>query len=417
VDGAGNIYIAELGNRIRKVNTSGIITTVAGNGTAGYTGDGGPATSASLYYPVGVAVDGAGNIYISDSGNYRIRKVNTSGVITTVAGNGYWGYTGDGGPATAASLWAPKGVAVDGAGNIYISDYFHHSIRKVFADLAAPLTTATAADYSFGNWTSSGTVSVTLSADDGGGSGIVAGYPKYCVDTDNNCTPSTSYSGAFDVTCASRSTCTQYVRFYAMDNFGNTESVKSSVVKQDLQLPTDGTLTARTGSAQTTLNWTGFSDAWSGVTSYKLVYSTSGIPASCLAGTAVYEGPATTYTHTGLTVGMIYSYRVCAIDAAGNMSAGATASAQPVEYPWTIVDGTKESCVTSTEMLHSALYDAEADGYNNNIKIVEGTYKGNFIYSGSEEFDLAIEGGYAPGCATLSSSQAAAAASRWSACA
>jgi hypothetical protein len=86
----------------------------------------------------------------------------------------------------------------------------------------------------------------------------------------------------------------------------------------------------------------------------------------------------------------------------GNISAVATASVQPVEYPWTIVDGTKESCVSSAEMLHSSLYDAEADGYNNIIKIVEGAYKGNFIYSGNENFDLILEGGYAPGCATRS---------------
>ena len=100
-------------NRIRKVATNGIITTVAGNGGYGYAGDGGAATNASLYYPAGVAVDAAGNLYIADSDNNRIRKVDTNGIITTVAGNGGSGYSGDGGAATNASLDYPDGVAVD----------------------------------------------------------------------------------------------------------------------------------------------------------------------------------------------------------------------------------------------------------------------------------------------------------------
>jgi len=132
VDGSGNIYIADYGNsRLRKVNSSGVITTFAGNGTIGYSGDGGAATAAELYYPYGVAVDGSGNLYIADQYNNRIRKVNTSGVITTIAGNGTYGYGGDGGAATAAELGGPTGVAVDGSGNIYIADYGYSRIRKV----------------------------------------------------------------------------------------------------------------------------------------------------------------------------------------------------------------------------------------------------------------------------------------------
>ena len=126
VDSNGNIYIADTyNNRIRKVNsTTGIITTIAGNGTAGYSGDGGPATNAQLNYPYGVAVDSSGNIYIADTDNNRIRKVNsTTGIITTIAGNGNPGYSGDGGPATNAELYDPSGVAVDSNGNIYIADY------------------------------------------------------------------------------------------------------------------------------------------------------------------------------------------------------------------------------------------------------------------------------------------------------
>ena len=132
LDSAGNIYIADYMNqRIRKVDTSGIITTVAGNGTADYSGDGGLATQAQLDWPSGVAVDSAGNIYIADSTSHRIRKVDTSGIITTVAGNGNRGFSGDGGPATDASFYHPWAVAVDSAGNIYIADYYDHRIRKV----------------------------------------------------------------------------------------------------------------------------------------------------------------------------------------------------------------------------------------------------------------------------------------------
>src|ERR1700756_3391342 len=118
VDAIGNLYIADTSNhRVRKVDASGVITTVAGNGTEGFSGDGGPATSATLNTPIGVAVDSAGNLYIADAFNNRIRKVNAAGVITTVAGNGDARFSGDHAAATIASLSAPFGVAVDKAGN------------------------------------------------------------------------------------------------------------------------------------------------------------------------------------------------------------------------------------------------------------------------------------------------------------
>ena len=134
VDAVGNIFIVDQSNhRVRKVNTSGIISTVAGNGTGGYSGDGGAAINASLNYPMGVAVDAVGNIYIADQANYRIRKVGANGNISTVAGNGISGYSGDGGAATSASLNVPEGVAVDAVGNIFIADAGSHIIRKVNA--------------------------------------------------------------------------------------------------------------------------------------------------------------------------------------------------------------------------------------------------------------------------------------------
>jgi sugar lactone lactonase YvrE len=135
VDSSGNLYILDQwNNRIRKVTAAtGIITTVAGNGTSGYSGDGGPATSAKLWWPCGIAVDSSGNIYIADGwSNNRIRKVTVAtGIITTVAGNGGVGYSGDGGPATSAKLGSPQGVAVDIYGNIYIADFTNNRVRKV----------------------------------------------------------------------------------------------------------------------------------------------------------------------------------------------------------------------------------------------------------------------------------------------
>ncbi|PQJ13050.1 hypothetical protein CJD36_004720 [Flavipsychrobacter stenotrophus] len=132
IDATGNIYIADGGNqRIRKINTSGIISTIAGNGLTGFAGDGGAATSARFQTPNGIAVDASGNIYVADNGNFRIRKINTSGIISTVAGNASTGYGADGVAATATPLSMVTGVAVDASGNIYIPDWINYRIRKV----------------------------------------------------------------------------------------------------------------------------------------------------------------------------------------------------------------------------------------------------------------------------------------------
>ena len=131
-DGTGNLYISDYGNsRIRKVDSSGIITTIAGTGERGFAGDGGPAVQAQLDHPLGVAVDAAGNLYISDTDNRRIRRVDSSGTISTVAGNGVPGFSGDSFPAIDAQLDNPRGVTVDAAGNLYIADQQNHRIRRV----------------------------------------------------------------------------------------------------------------------------------------------------------------------------------------------------------------------------------------------------------------------------------------------
>jgi len=129
----GNLYIADSSNqRIRKVSSNGTITTIAGNGgTGGYSGDGGPATSAALNFPLGMAMDGLGNLYFADGENHRVRRIDPTGVITTVAGNGTEGFAGDQGPAVSASLNTPEDVAIDVANNLLIADYENNRIRKV----------------------------------------------------------------------------------------------------------------------------------------------------------------------------------------------------------------------------------------------------------------------------------------------
>jgi sugar lactone lactonase YvrE len=146
LDRAGDIYVADAGlycegpgaNSVRRIDRNGVITTVAGGtGVLGAAGDGGPATKAQLNAPVAVAVDRQGELYISDSDNLRIRKVDTTGTITTVAGTGKQGFSGDGGPATSARLMAPSGIAVDARDNLYIADFA--AVRKI--DLSGRITT------------------------------------------------------------------------------------------------------------------------------------------------------------------------------------------------------------------------------------------------------------------------------------
>jgi uncharacterized protein (TIGR03437 family) len=162
VDAKGNLYIAESGAgvpHVRKVDTSGIITTFAGSGSsAGFAGDGGLAVNAQLNTLAGLAVDKAGNLYIADAGNYRVRKVDTSGIITTVAGTGQidLGGTGDGGAPTGAAL-QPSGLAFDAAGNLYVSDYSAGRIRKIAFGTAPPgLSVSSTLLYFAANATSEG---------------------------------------------------------------------------------------------------------------------------------------------------------------------------------------------------------------------------------------------------------------------
>ncbi len=175
VDSAGNLYIADTGNhRVRKVAAgTGIITTVAGNGTFGFSGDGGAGTSAELYNPYSAAVDRAGNLYIADEGNNRVRKVAAgTGIITTVAGNGTGGFSGDGAAATSAELKYPSGVAMDSTGNLYITDFYNNRVREVAAGTGVITTVA-------GNGT------IGFSGDGGAATSAELNYPDNNVAVDS----------------------------------------------------------------------------------------------------------------------------------------------------------------------------------------------------------------------------------------
>ena len=174
LDGAGNLYVGDLdGNRIRRIDRNGIISTVAGIGEAGFGGDGGAATSAMLRRPTDIALDADGNLYIADSDNNRIRRVDAQGIITTVAGTGQRGFSGDGGPAAAAQLnlgstqadnrWVTPSIALDAQGNLYISDSHNARIRKV--DRQGIITTI------------AGTGEPTYSGDDGPATAAAISFP------------------------------------------------------------------------------------------------------------------------------------------------------------------------------------------------------------------------------------------------
>ena len=198
--------------------------------------------------------------------------------------------------------------SVDKAGN---SESVQSAIVKQNPpDLQPPTTSASAAGYTFGNWTGTSPVSVVLSASDGAGTGIAAGYPKYCIDATNTCAPDSSYISAINMTCAAGSHCTQYVRYQSVDNAGNTETVQASVVKQDLQSPVAGASPAggRIGSSATvSLSC----DDGTGSGCYKIYYTTDGTTPT--ENSSAYAGPISILKTT--------SMNFLAVDNAGNHAA------------------------------------------------------------------------------------------------
>ena len=259
VDEAGNLYIADWSNaRIRKVDGTGTITTIVGTGERGFGGDGGPATQARLNYPYGVAVDGAGNLYIADLANHRIRKVDSTGTITTFAGTGERGFGGDGGPATQAQLDDPTGVAVDGAGNLYIADQYNHRIRRV--DSTGTITTI--AGTGERGFSGDGGPATQAQLDDPTGVAVDGAGNLYIADASNHrirlLTP-TATGSSLDFAHFANGTgitsslvlvnvATRPIRptLYFYDKEGNPIAAESVVdVMGDLEVTEDGTLTVR----------------------------------------------------------------------------------------------------------------------------------------------------------------------------
>jgi sugar lactone lactonase YvrE len=181
-DQQGNLYFADFaGHRVRKI-TSGTVTTLAGTGTAGYGGDGGPGTSAQLNHPCGLWIDPQGNVYFTDRDNHRVRKIDLNGTITTVAGIGTGTYSGDGGPATSAGLNMPNKVAMDASGNLYIADAMNHRVRKV----TPGGTISTFAGTGVAGYSGDGGPSTSAQVNRPMGLGIDAAGNIYIADFNNN---------------------------------------------------------------------------------------------------------------------------------------------------------------------------------------------------------------------------------------
>ncbi len=183
-DAQGNLFIADTSNQVvRELSAAGLVTTVAGSGVQGFAGDNGPATAAELDSPMGLAVDAAGNLYIADSHNHRIRMVTAAtGIITTIAGTGTAGDSGDNGAARAAALDLPRAVALDSVGNVYVADTGNHRIRRIAAASGTITTVAGKGVEGFGG---DGGPATVASIDSPGGLALDAAGNLYLADTHN----------------------------------------------------------------------------------------------------------------------------------------------------------------------------------------------------------------------------------------
>ena len=294
LDAAGNLYVADVSNhRIRRIDLSGTITTIAGTGGSRFSGDGGPAVAAQLSDPTGVAADSAGNLYIADSSNARIRRIDPSGTITTIAGSGGYGFTGNGGPAVEARLWFPQGVALDAAGNLYFADTLNHTIRRV--DLSGTIDSIAGVGTFF--WRG-------FSGDGGPAAAARLDHPRrVAVDGAGN--------------------------LYIAD-WGNHRIRILTQTRPADTLPAPTNLTATTvSSSRINLTWHDNSDNETG---FKVQRRPAGSSHWIEAGTTAAN--ATTFSDAGLEPSTTYRYRVQAFNSAGtstfsNEAVATTAAAAP----------------------------------------------------------------------------------------
>lgn len=235
VDSYGNIFVAS-GNRIRKVDTNGIITTMAGNGSSGFFGDGGAATNANLKGANAITLDASGNLFIADTANNRVRKVDTHGIITTVAGNASYGYSGDGGVATNASLFSPMGVAVDVFGNLLISDNGNNRIRVV--DTNGIITTVAGNGPTYpatGSYSGDGSAATNASLNSPQRISVDASGSLFIADANNHRIRKVALAGSPVLTVLNLSS--NNAGNYSVIITSASGSVTSSVVTVNLQLP------------------------------------------------------------------------------------------------------------------------------------------------------------------------------------
>ena len=318
MDSMNNLYIADYNNqRIRKVTAGGTITTVAGNGTYGFSGDAGPATSAQLNNPTGVAVDGLGTIYIADQNNHRIRKVTPGGTITTVVGNGTQGFNGDSVLATNAILNYPQSVKVDSAGNLYIADLGNHRIRRVgdLTPVAPSSVTATPGNtQAVVNWT----------PPVANGGSPLTGYTVTASSGGGTCTPSPATATSCTVSGLGNGTAYTFT-VVASNAAGNSPPSPPSNSVTPFTVPdAPGSVTATPGNGSAAISWAAPADNGSAVTGYTVTASGG---STCTA-----TPPATGCTLGGLVNGTAYTFTVVATNAAGD-SAAAPGSVTPRTVP------------------------------------------------------------------------------------
>jgi Fibronectin type III domain/NHL repeat len=334
VDGLGELFITDSNDgRVRKVDTGGVISTVAGNGTSSFSGDGGPATAAGLDLPLrAVAVDASGVLYIAGSSS-RIRKVGTDGVISTVVGNGTAGFSGDGGPATAAQISESLGLAVDGSGTLYLTDQANHRVRRV---------------------TPAGVISTVA------GTGV-------CANADGVPGIATS-AGLCDVDGM------------AVDRAGTpffTDENHLRIYKLGASVPSAPSgVTATAGNAVAVVSWTiPASDGGSPITGYTAIASPGG--ASCTTA------GATTCTVPGLTNGTAYTFTVTAVSAVGssmpsNPSTTITPVAPDVTAPTVSAAATPVFSIRSVVSLTYSGADAGTGIANFDVRYRRAPYNAGF---------------------------------------
>lgn len=297
VDAAGNLYITDsLSDRIRKVTAAtGIVTTIVGSGAQGYSGDGGPATSAALFGPRGIVDDGGGNLYFSDVGNNVIRKVDAAGIITTVAGGSTYGYSGDGGPAVGATLLSPFAVAVDSSGNLFVADTGNRVVRKVTATpasvaFASTIVGATSTDSPRTVTVSNtGTAALSFSVPASGiNPAITAGYT---LGSSSTC-PQISASG-HTAALATGTSCTAVVSFHP---------VAVSATNAGSLTLTDDSLNVVAATQSVALS--GISTGTTGIVTPNLALTvpTSAAPGATVGGTLQFSSSSTSSPTGNVTI-------------------------------------------------------------------------------------------------------------------